>query len=70
MRFAYFMGYVCTANDDGSIPLNSRVVAGPAPLPNEGLVMVKGDQLTALLNGMLEGRYPPAESFITSRSLG
>lgn len=30
MRYVYFMGHVCTANDDGSIPLNSRVVAAPA----------------------------------------
>jgi hypothetical protein len=24
--FAYFKGYLCTANADGSIPLNSQVV--------------------------------------------
>lgn len=26
MRFAFFRGYICTANEDGSIPLNSQVV--------------------------------------------
>lgn len=25
-RWAFFHGYICTANDDGSIPLNSFVV--------------------------------------------
>lgn len=24
--FAYFMGYICTANADGSIPINARMV--------------------------------------------
>lgn len=26
-RYAYFCGYICTANADGSIPMNSRMVA-------------------------------------------
>lgn len=27
MRFAYFHGHIVTANKDGSIPLNAKVVA-------------------------------------------
>lgn len=26
MKYGYFRGYLCTANDDGSIPLNSQVI--------------------------------------------
>lgn len=31
IKFAFFNGYIVTARDDGAIPLNSRIVAGPIP---------------------------------------
>lgn len=38
--FAYFRGYICTANADGSIPLDSRV-AGQTFVEGDGTLLQK-----------------------------
>lgn len=52
MRYVFFMGYVCTANDDGSIPLNSQAVAVPVRVTDahrKEFVTVNGEFLADLL---------------------
>ena len=47
MQYREFKGYVVTANDDGSIPLSSRVIAEPTA---DGKVKVDTKWLVDRLN--------------------
>jgi hypothetical protein len=48
LRFAYFRGYICTADEHGSIPINAKVVARISdPTTNEQTLL---DQLLMQAN--------------------
>ena len=53
-KLAYHLGYICTVNEDGSIPLNSRTIEIPAliQIANE-----RREQIKVLRETLLECAY-------------
>jgi len=48
-KWAYFMGYIVTCNEDGSIPVNSKIVIDLTVTHPTG-----GDELAIVHNALLE----------------